>query len=71
MTTEQKNALIYRDPIGAYNAFIVNAELDKTHKMLRQTAVNALCIESGTHKSKFELLASQQALYMMLNLEMI
>lgn len=71
MTTEQKISLIYANPIDAYRTLIVNEDLHNTYQMLSRTAVNALCIDSGIFKSKFEIIASQQALYMMLNLKMI
>ena len=71
MTTMQKNMLIHVNPIDAYKTFIVNEDLHKTWEMLSRTAVNALCIESGIFRTKYEIIASQQALYMMLNLEMI
>lgn len=71
LTTEQKNMLIYANPVDAYKKFIVNKQLDETHHMLSKTAENALCIESGTYKSKYAIIASQQALFMMLHLNII
>lgn len=70
MTTEQKNLLIHVNPIDAYKTFIVNEDLQNTHRMLSRTAANALRVVNGI-TTKGEIIASQQALYMMLNLEMI
>lgn len=71
MTTLKKNMLIHVNPIEAYKTFIINEDLHKTWEMLSRTAVNALCVESGISRTRYEIIASQQALYMMLNLEMI
>ena len=71
MTTEQKNLLIHANPIDAYKTFIVNEDLQNTHRMLSRTAANALRVVNGVTTTKGEIIASQQALYMMLNLEMI
>lgn len=71
MTTEQKNLLIHANPIDAYRTFITNEELHNTHQMLSRTAANALRVVNGVTTTKDEIIASQQALFMMLNLEMI
>lgn len=71
MTTEQKKLLIHVNPINAYQTFITNAELNNTWEMLSTTAANALRMVSGVYTTKDEIIASQQALYMMLKLKMI
>ena len=71
MTNEQKALLIHVNPVSAYQQFIVNAELNKTWEMLSTTAANALRVVSGVYSTKDEIIASQQALYMMLKLELI
>lgn len=71
MTTEQKNLLIHANPIDAYITLIVNEELHNMHRMLSRTAANALRVVNGVTTTKDGIIASQQALYMMLELELI
>jgi len=71
MTTEQKNMLIHVNPIDAYRRLITNEELHNTHRMLSRTAANALRVVNGVTTTKDGIIASQQALYMMLELELI
>jgi hypothetical protein len=71
MTNEQKKLLIHVNPVNAYHEFITTPELNETWEMLSTTASNALRIVRGVYTTKDEIIASQQALYMMLKLELI
>jgi len=71
MTNEVKKLLIHVNPISAYHEFITTPELNETWEMLSTTASNALRIVRGVYTTKDEIIASQQALYMMLKLGLI
>lgn len=71
MTNEQKNLLIHANPIDAYRTLITNEELHNTHQLLSRTAANALRVVNGVTTTKDEIIASQQALFMMLYIELI
>jgi hypothetical protein len=71
MTNEQKKLLIHVNPVSAYHEFITTRELYETWEMLSTTASNAMRTITGVYTTKDEIIASQQALYMMLKLGLI
>jgi len=71
METNVKKMIIETNPVNAYHEFITTPELNETWEMLSTTASNALRIVRGVYTTKDEIIASQQALYMMLKLGLI